>query len=174
MATTNGPAYLVTARYNRDKWRQLDITEYNERENAEEVAEALFPEDPNAKDLEALKEQGVLLARTYASELFDEIGSELYQSMSDEQKNVYLNGIYASRTLDVPVGWMAVVDANAFFSFAKWLNSENGVFWRVFDIEISPLNAGWSELSIAGRVPRLREDVTTHDFYMFMTPRSWN
>lgn len=174
MATTNGPAYLVIARYNRAKWRQLDTYEYNEREEAEGVANALFPEDPNSKNLEDLKEQGILLARTFDSELFEEIETELYQSMSAEQKVLYLNGIYASRTLNVPVGWMVVVDANAFFSFMEWLNSEDGVFWRVFDIEISPLNTGWDELSIAGRVPLLRNDTTTNDFYMFMTPRNWS
>jgi hypothetical protein len=176
MATTieNAPAYLVVARYNRSKWRQLDVSDYNEREEAEEVAEELFPEEPNSKPLEDLKERGILLARTFASELFEEIDTPLYQSMSNEQKNLYLNGIYASRTLDVPVGWMTVVDANAFFSFTEWLNSEKGVFWRVFDIEISPLKAGWTELSIAGRVPALRNDTTTNEFYMFMTPRSWD
>jgi hypothetical protein len=175
MATTNEPAYLVLARYNRAKWHKLSKNpENDEGSQAEGVAEALFPEEAEAKPLETLTAQGVLLVRTFDSELFAELDTETYRNSSDAHKDLFVDGIYATRTLDVPVGWMAVVDAKAFFSFVEWLSSEDGVLWRVYDIEIFPLNSGWTLLNIAGRVPRLRDDATTEDVYMFMTPRNWS
>jgi hypothetical protein len=59
---------------------------------------------------------------------------------------------------DPGIGWLAVVDKSDFPAFIERMGGKAGPLWRLYDIEIIPLN----------------QDRTTWDIYKFMTPVSWN
>jgi hypothetical protein len=58
---------------------------------------------------------------------------------------------------DPGVGWIAVVDASRFPAFVEQLGGKGGPLWRLYDMEVFPLN----------------NDQTTHDIYELMTPSNW-
>jgi hypothetical protein len=55
------------------------------------------------------------------------------------------------------MGWIAVVDYSSYEKFVEALGGKKGPLWRMYDIEVIPLN----------------NDRTTQDVYDFMTPVSW-
>jgi hypothetical protein len=57
---------------------------------------------------------------------------------------------------DPGMGWIAVIDAASFQSFVQQMGGKEGPLWRMYDIEVIPLN----------------NDRTTKDIYDFMTPVS--
>ena len=58
---------------------------------------------------------------------------------------------------DPGIGWMAVVEAGALPSFVEAMSSRSGPLWKIFNIEVIPLNT----------------DRSTQDIYDFMTPVHW-
>jgi hypothetical protein len=59
---------------------------------------------------------------------------------------------------DPGIGWLAVVDKSDFPAFIEHMGGKAGPLWRMYDIEIIPLN----------------QDQTTWDVYNFMTPVNWS
>src|SRR5690349_7905903 len=160
-------AYLIVAYYNRQKWHSLDQATLKE---AEDAAEDLFPEErPNL--VANLVSQGVWMAQTFASDLFAKVAD--YQTLPREVRDLIIDGIYATQSLDVPVGWMAVVDEEHFSSYLQRMRGNGKGLWPVFDIELFPLDAGWSDTQVLSMVPPLRNDQDTKQVYAFMTPTSW-
>jgi hypothetical protein len=164
----NPKAYLIVAFYNRRKWHSLDPSKLTE---AEEAAEDLFPERSNR--ITDLVTQGVLIAQAFASDLFTKVPD--YQNQSREVRDLIVDGIYATQPLEVPVGWMAVVDEERFSSYLKRMrgNGKGRGLWPVFDIELIPLDEGWTDEDVFSMVPPLHNDQTTQQVYDFMTPTSW-
>lgn len=61
--------------------------------------------------------------------------------------------------LDEPrVGWMAIIDAEAFPLFVVAMGGKTGPLCRMYDLQLIPLN----------------DDRTTADIYSFMTPVHWS
>jgi hypothetical protein len=153
-------AYLIIARYNREKWKSLSG---NERQEAEEAAEVLFPEKPASLS----KMEGVLTVHTFHTGIHAKIPSN-YRSLPSNKQDELMENIFKefdgrSTTAldpgagDPGIGWIAVVDADHFSSFLKSIGGTAGPLWHMYDVEALPLN----------------NDQTTADIYEFMTPTSW-
>ncbi len=177
MEATNAKAYLLIARFNYEKWKELTDEEHD---MAEETAEEMFPErpnplpqyDPNAQDtLPHMK--GVREVHTFASDVYARL-PEGYSMRSREEKIAILEPIYATQRPKPPVGWMVVVDADHVARFLDMMGYHEGFLWRMFDIEILPLKDGWTTDDVYGRVPAVNDDKTTNDIYSSMTIRNWN
>lgn len=163
-------AYLIIAFYNRKKWNYL---RKDEREDAEHAADVLFPEED--RPLTDLAEQGVLLAHSFDSELFTTVPGG-YFNVPQELKDLVIDGFYATQSLTTRVGWMAVVADECFSAYVRQMrgNGRGKGLWPVYDIEVIPLDEGWTDEDIICRVPSLRDDQSTQEIYEFMTPTSWN
>ena len=170
MATATATAYLILARYNHSKRNDLLAKSTSNHEQARQAALNLFPVDRNSLPLD-----GVPLVDTFASEVFTKLQGQAYAQLSDAQKDVFVDGIYA-KPPKVPVGWMAVVEARSFSSFVEQMSGDGtgSGLWQVYDIEIFPLDGGWSDV-ISSKVPfPLNRNKTSAEIYLAMTPRSWN
>jgi hypothetical protein len=202
----NQKAYLIIATYNRNKWHkaspaQLEAAEHaaedlfpeyaNSRQLQELERQGEFMPHTFASDLfdkladsygkiqatlQTALEKGIAATSvntlTAVQQQLSDIVTEIPRGVRDQ----IIDGIYATQPLEVPVGWMVVVDASAFPSYIERMSgkgSEKGL-WPVFDIEIIPLAEGWTEPDVLSKVPPLRDDQTTEEIYRFMTPRSWN
>jgi hypothetical protein len=151
--------YLLIARYNRQKWNSLSAAE---QEEAHETAEVLFPEQPKQKSL-PLASEGVPVLHSFHTGIFpllhDKIASNPSQSPS-----AIVNDIFATwqppaaEIRDPGIGWLAMLDAEQLGAFVKHMGGREGPLWRMYDIEVIPLN----------------DDRSTQDIYAFMTPISWN
>jgi hypothetical protein len=165
-AAQSGPAtalnaYLVVARYNREKWKSLSAAE---RKQAEEAAEVLFPEKP--APLPSM--EGLGLVHTFHTGIHAQIPGD-YRSMSNDRREEIPDSIFkdvAAQPAEIPgagtrdpgVGWVVVVDIDQFSSFVERMGGKTGPLWRMYDIEVLPLN----------------NDRTTEDVYELMTPVHWN
>jgi hypothetical protein len=165
-AEQSGPAttlkaYLIIARYNREKWKSLSAAE---RKQAEQAAEVLFPE----KATPLSSPDGLGLAHTFHTGVHAQIPGN-YRSMASDTREEILDTIFkdvAAQPAVVPgasardpgVGWITLVDAAQFASFVELMGGQAGPLWRMYDIEILPLN----------------NDRTTEDVYELMTPVHWN
>jgi hypothetical protein len=174
-ATTLG-AYLIIARYNRDKWNYLAKMHQDE---AHETAEVVFPEHdpldlPQNKpasgtlhmDEEPLK--GVRMLHSFHSNMFAMLIERLKDNETPptgtKEASEVVDDLFVIRKSpagthekDPGIGWFAVVEAAYFPAFVNHLGTKEGPLWRMYDIEVIPLN----------------DDKTTKDIYAFMTPVSW-
>lgn len=85
---------------------------------------------------------------------------ELFQTANVDEQKKLVNLLLAAPgtdTKDPGMGWIAVVDASSYEQFVEKLGGKKGPLWRMYDIEVIPLN----------------NDRTTLDVYDFMTPVSW-
>jgi len=152
--------YLLIARYNRQKWNNLSVSEQHK---AHETAEELFPEAPQQKNL-PLAGEGVLALQTFHSDLFgllhDKIAGNTTpgKAPSDIANELFANWQPPAADIKDPgIGWLAILDAKQLDEFVKSMGGREGPLWRMYDIEIIPLN----------------NDRSTQDIYDFMTPVSW-
>lgn len=169
-ASARPKAYLIVAYYSRKKWNTLSKTE---RAEAEAAADVLFPESD--RSFAALPAQGVLRASSFNSELFTSV-PDGYFNVPPALKDLVVDGFYATHPLTTRVGWMAVVAEEYFAAYVRQMrgNGKGKGLWPVYDIEIVPLDEGWTDSDITDNVPALRVDKGTQDIYEFMTPTSWN
>jgi hypothetical protein len=176
--TTPVNAYLIAAYYDHAKWKGLND---QEGKLAEEQAERLFPDEQpkslpqlNPPDGDRLPQlTGVSMVRTFRSAVFDKLPQQ-YLTMSRQDKNAVLDTFLGPQATKTDIGWMAVVDTDHFSSFLKQVCGETCLFWRMYDIEVLPLHAGWTMADVSTKVPPLNDDRTTEDIYKNMTVRSWN
>lgn len=110
MAITNSGAYLIVARYNREKWKLLRTDKdekKDERHLAEGVAEKLFPEDDpyvlpylTAEQRDELRSQLEDEESTYAQRLSNEQRNSLRSQLEGGPSNLpaYLSGLRIART----------------------------------------------------------------------------
>ncbi|HEX5688915.1 MAG TPA: hypothetical protein VFX76_02885 [Roseiflexaceae bacterium] len=170
--------YLIIARYNRDKWNHLATIDQTE---AHERAEIVFPED-DARDLpqnltratmrqyEADPLRGVQMLRSFHTSAFASLIERLAENEKppeDRPKKTptqVVDTLFAMRKApagtnekDPGIGWVAVVEATFLASFVEQLGGKDGPLWRMYDIDVIPLN----------------DDKTTKDIYAFMTPVNW-
>ncbi len=188
MAATNLGAYLIIARYNRGKWKELRPDQQRE---AHERAEDLFPEDgnPMAQSMGVLTPSsmlpveegialpdmgtlpipgvpGVQMMRSFHSGIHEKIPNNLQDENKEEVLRVIFEDfgsgqIYAPGVTTDPdpgIGWVVVVEAARFDLFVEHMGGREGPLWYMYDITVIPLNA----------------DRTTKDVYEFMTPVHWN
>jgi hypothetical protein len=135
--TTAVKAYLITARYNFEKWKGLTDAEYK---SAEEAAEGLFPEHgegseaspppllPQIQGYTPLPQlTGVLEVRSFNSDVFTKL-PDGYPGWSRAAKTTFQTSIYANETQrpKPPVGWMAVVDADNIAPFLGRMGDQGG------------------------------------------------
>ncbi|MFL5802634.1 MAG: hypothetical protein ACJ8CR_12945 [Roseiflexaceae bacterium] len=171
---TKPSAYLVIAHYDHERWKALDL---KERLGAESRAETMFP-DEEPRSLEGL--EGVRAIRTFYSAFHSKIaeynfGDKPMEEMCPEERqerdakvgeiladlprkvpNTEING--PGTAIDDPgIGWVAVIDASSFASFVTNMGGAQSSLWRMYDIEVIPLN----------------NDQTTLDIYKKMTPVHW-
>ena len=168
-------AYLLVARYNRDKWVHLAKLD---QDTAHHTAEDVFPEDDRHYLPQMLTRtapgqdllQGVQMLHTFHSDIFATLMERIAENdtapeqrkkkeVTDITDEVFAIRGAPARTheKDPGIGWFAVVEANSFASFVERLGGREGPLWRMYDMEVIPLN----------------DDKTTQDIYDFMTPVSW-
>lgn len=154
-------SYLVIARYNREKWKSLSASE---RKQAEAAAEELFPEQATP----LASTQGLQLARTLHTSIHTKIPYN-FRALSDQQRDEMVETIFDDFNAqpasppdadahDPGVGWIAMIDRDRFAAFVEQMGGKHGPLWRMYDIEVIPLN----------------DDRTTNDVYELMTPVHWN
>jgi hypothetical protein len=204
MAVTTLGAYLILARYNREKWNHLNNSTVaaravgaeeeliGEQEQAHEQAEELFPEDnfplpqltqqeranlPLPTSTETPDFTGVRMLHSFHTNTF----AWLYENIPDLNEpgegdaapalaedeppektpsQIIDEMMMASGTgeNDPGIGWLAVVDAANFAAFVEKMGGKTGPLWRMYDIDVVPLN----------------NDQTTWDVYKFMTAVHWD
>lgn len=180
--------YLFVAYYNRNKWNALD---WGLKEAAHEAAEEWIPEKPeNGSEPDKSrpvvgpdgKGTGNRMLQSFASNLFQALQSPEYlalrelekrpetQALANMAQDYYVDRIYASKPPQPPVGWMEIVPAAKLAEFIHHM----APFWKMYDVEVYELNKGWTAEEALGKVPPLNNDPTTHEVYMFMTPRNWS
>jgi hypothetical protein len=105
------------------------------------------------------------------NKIVDGVLGEIERDVRDQIVDV----IYATQPPKTPVGWMVVVDEQHFASYIERMRGKGNKkgLWSVFDVEILPLAQGWTDQDVLDIVPPLRDDQTTKDIYIFMTPTSW-
>jgi hypothetical protein len=200
-------AYLIVAYYNRSKWNRLLLadkqafaakhTPWVQKDpatmpvKAEKAAEKLFPQKPGNDDppgtpdltepVTGLSGKGgsTRIAGTFASDLLSKVGTKRYESLSDDEKDLYVDAIYASSPVYPPVGWMEIVSNDKFAAYIDKMSDNESILWKIYDIEIYPLTDDWTETQILGIVPALNEgppadDGTTNGIYLNMTPKNWS
>jgi hypothetical protein len=165
--STASDAYLIVAHYNFAMWKTLDPEEHGK---AEKTAKQMFPAYTASYDLPYL--QGVLAVDTFQSDIFARLSVE-FEKMDRPDKISILDPIYEDDPPYPPVGWMAVVDESYFLSFIGLMSSNGGHLWRMFDIEIHPLPAGWTKKDLDRQLPSLMGDKKTDQIYWHMTPTNW-
>jgi hypothetical protein len=115
--------------------------------------------------------KGVRLLHTFHTRAFVEIDKTvlatkqpapiklLAQKTEDDQRREVDALLIAPDTdeNDPGMGWIAVVDHYNFTDFVIAMGGKAGPLWRMYDIEVIPLN----------------NDQSTKDIYDFMTPVSW-
>jgi hypothetical protein len=171
--------YLVIARYNRDRWNHLAGMD---QLAAHKTAEKVFPEDDErelpqnlagmtVKHLENDPLKGVQMLRSFHTSLFSMLIDRLAENdLPPERKPKKTPTEVVDAMMVVPsspadtheedpgIGWLAIVDSAYLPSFVAHLGGREGPLWRMYDIEVIPLN----------------DDKTTKDIYAFMTPVNWN
>jgi hypothetical protein len=175
---TTVKAYLIAAYYDHANWKGLNDAEGHQ---AEQEAERLFPEEEprslpqlNPRESELLPHlKGVQMVRTFRSDIFARLPNQ-YLTMPRKGKDAILDSLLGPRATKTDVGWMAIVGTEQFSSFMKQICGETCLLWRMYDIEVLPLNDGWTMADISNKVPPLNDDRTTEDIYNNMTLRSWD
>jgi hypothetical protein len=168
MESTAG-AYLIVAKYNRSKWRSLNPDQKGE---AHKTAGELFPDDKNSIPITDLAAQGVQKAQTFASDIFTKMSGN-YVNLTNAEKDLFVDGIYATKPPTTPVGWAVIVDAASFLTYIERMCAHNSALWKMFDIEVYPLNNGWTNSVISEKAHPVNGDTTTQSIYDLMTPRNW-
>jgi hypothetical protein len=85
---------------------------------------------------------------------------ELFRTDDKDEQRLLVDSLLTAPgtdTKDPGMGWIAVVDYSSYEKFVEALGGKKGPLWRMYDIEVIPLN----------------NDRTTQDVYDFMTPVSW-
>jgi len=150
--------YLLIARYNRQKWNSLSAAEQKE---AHATAEELFPEKPEQKNLPM--EPGVPVLHSFHTGLFPLLHEKIASNPA-QSPTAIVNDIFATwqppagEVRDPGIGWLAMLDAEQLAAFVTRMGGREGPLWRMYDVEVIPLN----------------DDHSTQDIYAFMTPVSWN
>jgi hypothetical protein len=168
MPDSSSEAYLFRADYNHVKWSRLSEAR---RLQARSVALEIFPVP--GKPLSDLASRGIMLAHSFASDLFTKLPMD-FNERSIPERDVLVAGTYALRPLHTPVGWMAVIDADYISSFISLISEGVGALWACYDVTVRKIPAGWATSDIAPFVPYLRDDRTTADIYWYMTPTNWS
>ncbi len=150
-------SYLIIAHYKRDWWLKLDA---NERHQAEVKAEELFPETSDGFP----HPNGVVRAYTYYSGIHADIPPDILTKSPTEQEQVVGDAFAVKRdnapgtnVKDPGVGFVAVIDASKYESFAALLDNNNSPLAKMYITQVIPLNA----------------DMTMNDIYTLMTPVNW-
>lgn len=83
------------------------------------------------------------------------------EPMPEQTRSQILDEIFTAPNTgekDPGIGWLAIVDAGDFKAFVENAGGKTHPLWRMYDIEVVPLN----------------NDQTTWDIYKMMTPVHWN
>src|SRR5258706_222766 len=93
--------------------------------------------------------EGAPLAHPFHTRINTQIPGD-YRSLSIDQREQKLDSIFSAfaappaeipgATRDPGVGWIVVVDAPQFASFVDRMGGQAGPLWRIYDIEVLPLN----------------------------------
>src|SRR6266540_3642614 len=123
----------------------------------------------------ALEKRVAVATANIATAVQNQIVAGVLTEISRDVRDQIVDVIYATQPPKTPVGWMVVVDEEHFASYIQRMGGKGNKkgLWSVFDIEIFPLAEGWTDQDVLDKVPPLREDQTTKDIYVFMTPTSW-
>lgn len=170
-------AYLIVARYSYPKWRALSHAEH---EAAERAAEDLFPEEDlplpqHTASRASLPDhlQDVHEVRTFALNVHVTMYAD-YGKMRRMEKVALLDPIYNANPRDLEAGWMAIVDPAGMAAFLGVMGGHGGALWKMYDVSIRTLPAGWTMPRHAPEVPLLNDDKTTYEIYLNMAIRGWN
>ncbi|NJM05162.1 hypothetical protein HC891_01385 [Candidatus Gracilibacteria bacterium] len=143
MQDSSSEAYLIRADYNHVKWSRLSEAR---RLQARTVALEMFPVP--GKPLGDLAVRGVLLAHSFASDLFTKLPMN-FNDRPVPERDVLVAGTYALRPLHTPVGWMTVVDADYLSPFIGLMSEGIGALWALYDVTVRKVPAGWTTSDIA-------------------------
>jgi hypothetical protein len=191
--TTSDGRIMIIARYNRKQWNSLkrDKNEdKDERHQAEEAAEGLFPEKEISVLLPLADEQhqfdirythlrGIRQAQTFASEVFINLESRMeggvFARLSRDQKDEILDEIYATKP-NVEVGWITVIEEASFNAFIDKMNANGGILWRMYDIEVHPFSDEPAAMSFFPENESSQRSTAadTNTMYKYMTPTNWS
>jgi hypothetical protein len=195
---------LMVVRYVYHKWRRMEkgtelsipsklarstqkVFGTDETEQAEKVAEVLFPEQEDPEILLAhiegsepdklpLHLRYVKFLDTFRSDLFGKLPKNIY-GMHRPEKQQVLDKIYLEQPPQVSVGWIAVVDDTAYAQLIEKMYSNRGVLMKMYDaIEQYNLPEGWTRQDIDNHLNGmpLHGDRTTRQIYVHMSPVNWD
>jgi hypothetical protein len=165
---TQAEAYLIIARYDRERYNALGKARQHE---AHEAAEHLFPEYGASVPLESKRGEGWLFARSFHSGVHAKVRAELGNPVNAGRdqgavvEEVVQADIAQAVRPDAPgtsvpdpgIGWVLVMSRDQYHALRRQFGASDAL-WVMYKIDVIPLYG----------------DTTTQDIYDFMTPVSWS